>query len=159
MKTRLMAGLFIASIMASCTDNKSANDRATNEDALQEVTDVDINGQWYIENIVFDDSTYVRPSEEVPEVPQYVVFTDSTYSIMTNCNSLCGPVRISGDSIRLGDGAMTEMACDNMATEDALRKILPNIVTIDVENDSIVRLNSNRPSEYIVLRKAKTEIK
>ena len=77
----------------------------------------------------------------------------------SNCNSICGSVTIIGDSIKLGDGMMTEMACDNMATEDALRKILPNIATIDVENDSIVRLNSNQSSEYIVLRKAKIEIK
>lgn len=159
MKIKFMAGLFIASIMASCTGNKSTNNQMTDKNALQEVTDVNINGQWYIENIVFNDSTYVRPSEEVPDARQYFVFTDSTYSIMTNCNSICGSVTIIGDSIKLGDGMMTEMACDNMATEDALRKILPNIATIDVENDSIVRLNSNQSSEYIVLRKAKIEIK
>ena len=46
------------------------------------------------------------------------------------------------------------MACDNMATEDALRKILPDIVTLDVQNDSVMRLNTSVPSEYIVLIKA-----
>ena len=52
---------------------------------------------------------------------------------------------------------MTEMACDNMATEDALRKILPNIATVYIENDSIARLDSRNPSEYIVLRKTSEE--
>ena len=54
---------------------------------------------------------------------------------------------------------MTEIACEDMVTEEALRKILPRITTVDVENDSIVKLNSNRPAGYIVLRKAKIEIK
>lgn len=58
-----------------------------------------------------------------------------------------------------GDGMMTEMACDNMATEDALRKILPSIVRMDMENDSIVRLCTDNHSQYIMLRKAKIEVK
>lgn len=54
---------------------------------------------------------------------------------------------------------MTEMACDDMRTEDALRRILPRISTIDVQNDSVVRLNGLAPAECILLRKAKKEIK
>lgn len=157
---KLIAGLFIASLIASCTANNKSADNQTASDAVPNKTvDININGQWFIENIVFDDSTYVRPSEEVPGSCQYFVFTDSTYSIMTNCNSISGTVTISGDSIKLHDGWMTEMACDNMATEDALRKILPHIVEADVENDSIMRLNSDRPTEYIVLRRAAVEVK
>lgn len=53
---------------------------------------------------------------------------------------------------------MTEMACDDMAVEDALRRILPDISTIDLQNDSVVRLNGATPAECILLRKA-TEIK
>ena len=90
---------------------------------------------------------------------QYIVFEDSTYFIMTNCNSFNGSYTVRGDSIRLGDGAMTEMACDDMQTEDALRRILPHISTIDVQNDSVVRLNGAVPAECILLRKIKTAIK
>lgn len=116
---------------------------------------IDMRGQWYIENIVFNDSVYVRPSEEVPESRQYIVFEDETYFIQTNCNTMSGYYSVKGDSIFIGDGAMTEMACDNMATEDALRKIIPHIMTIDVETDTITRLNSGiDSSEYIILRKA-----
>ncbi|WP_289833357.1 META domain-containing protein, partial [uncultured Muribaculum sp.] len=78
------------------------------------------------------------------------VFEDSTYFIKTNCNTISGTYTIKGDSIILGDGAMTEMACDNMAVEDALRRILPNIATVYIQNDSIARLDSRNPSEYIV---------
>lgn len=115
----------------------------------------DIRGQWYLENIVFSDSVNVRPSEEVPGVRQYITFNDdSTFYIQTNCNSISGGYEQKGDSIILGDGMMTEMACDNMAVEDALRKIHPAIVTLDVQNDSVMRLNTTVPSEYIVLIKA-----
>ncbi|MFA4046786.1 META domain-containing protein [Prevotella sp. PCHR] len=121
---------------------------------METVTDADIRGQWYIENIVFNDSNYVRPDETIHSVRQYISFEDSTYFIQTNCNTISGTYTIKGDSIALGDGAMTEMACDDMSVEDALRRILPDISTIDVQNDSVVRLNGSTPAECILLRKA-----
>ncbi len=139
-------------LLASCSDKKST--------AISEATDpnepeasVSLKGKWDIENIVFSDSDYVRPSEAVPGSKQFVVFTDSTYFFATNCNSISGYYAIKGDTISLSDGAMTEMACDNMETEDALRRILPSLTLIDVENDSTVRLNCNNTSGYIILRK------
>ena len=78
---------------------------------------------------------------------------------MTNCNSISGEYVLRGDSISLGDGAMTEIACDNMAVEDALRKILPEIATVDMENDSVVRLNCGSTAGYIVLSKPTFETK
>lgn len=144
---------FVAIIATSCTGNKIGNHIA-DENLPQDVTAyANIKGQWDMENIVFNDSDYVRPSEEVPGVSQYIEFEDSTYFIQTNCNTFSGAYVIKGDSIMLGDGAMTEMACDNMTTEDAIRRILPNIATVYVENDSIARLDSRNPSEYIVLKK------
>ncbi|MDE7089124.1 MAG: META domain-containing protein, partial [Prevotella sp.] len=110
------------------------------------------------ENIVLSDSENVRPMEEVTDSRQYIQFEDSTYFIKTNCNSISGFYTIKGDSINLGAGMMTRMACENMATEDALCRILPRIVTVDIENDSIARLNSNTDSAYIVLRKATEKI-
>lgn len=146
---------FTASSCSGAKDNKS--------EALDVVTtikaDAYLRGQWAIENIVFNDSDYVRPDEAVPGTIQYIVFDDSTYSIMTNCNSISGSYTVNGDSITLQDGLMTEMACDNMETEDALRRILPDITSLDVENDSVVRLNGKTPAECILLRKIKTPIK
>lgn len=155
--------LFVAAaavaVMAGCSGNKEGKTDAAMAEPQTETVAADMRGQWYIENIVFSDSDYVRPDEVVPGVSQYIVFEDSTYFIMTNCNSISGTYSVKGDSITLGDGAMTEMACDNMATEDALRRILPAISTIDVQNDSVVRLNGSTPAECILLRKATIEIK
>lgn len=151
----IVALSFTASSCSGAKDNKS--------EAADDVTtikaDANLRGQWAIENIVFNDSDYVRPDEAVPGVSQYIVFEDSTYFVMTNCNSIAGIYSIRGDSISVGDGAMTEMACDNMETEDALRRILPDITSLDVQNDSVVRLNGKTPAECILLRKLKTPIK
>ena len=46
-----------------------------------------------------------------------------------------------------------------MSVEEDLRRILTNIATVYIQNDSIARLDSRNPSEYIVLRKAPIEIK
>lgn len=150
-KLSLMA--FAAIVAVSCTGNKSENTVANENHSRDAVTCTGIKGQWFLENIVFSETDYVRPSEEVSGIRQYITFEDSTYFIRTNCNTFSGSYTIKGDSITLGDGVMTEKACDNMATEDAIRKILPDISTVCIENDSIVRLNSINPSEYIVLRK------
>jgi len=144
---------------AGCSGNKAATSDKLADKATTEVADADICGQWYIENIVFSDTDYVRPDETSSSMRQYIVFEDSTYFIMTNCNSFNGSYTVRGDSIRLGDGAMTEMACDDMQTEDALRRILPHISTIDIQNDSVVRLNGLAPAECVLLRKAKTGLK
>ena len=156
----LIAGIaLLMATVTGCSGNKEAKSDKLDNKAKTEVANADIRGQWYIENIVFSDSDYVRPDETSSSIKQYIVFEDSTYFIMTNCNSISGSYTIKGDSIKLGDGAMTEMACDDMQTEDALRRILPSISTIDVQYNSGMRLISSSPAEYILLRRAKTEIK
>lgn len=152
------AALLMATTVG-CSGNKGAKAVKDDNAAQTEVANADIRGQWFIENIVFSDSDYVRPDETSSSMKQYITFEDSTYFIMTNCNTFNGSYSVKGDSIMLGDGAMTEMACDDMQTEDALRRILPRISTIDVQNDSVIRLNGSAPAECILLRKAKTEIK
>lgn len=163
MKTNNISFIAVAALLVAtatgCTGNKETKADKLDNNAKNEVANADIRGQWYIENIVFSDSDYVRPDETSSSMKQYIVFEDSTYFIMTNCNSFNGSYTVKGDSIKLGDGVMTEMACDDMKTEDALRRIRPHISTIDVLNDSVVRLNGLTPAECILLRKAKTEIK
>ncbi len=162
MKKNIIAPIAFAALSVAatgCSDNKGEKSDDAENCVAAEVANADIRGQWYIENIVFSDSDYVRPDETSSSMKQYIMFDDSTYFIMTNCNSFNGSYTVKGDSIRLGDGAVTEMACDDMQTEDALRRILPRISTISVENDSVVRLNGISPAECILLSKAKTEIK
>lgn len=158
-KSLIAVAALLMAAATGCSGNKETKANKVDNAAQTEVANVDIRGQWYIDNIVFSDSDYVRPDETSSSMKQFIVFEDSTYSIMTDCNSFNGSYIIKGDSIKLGDGAMTEMACDDMRSEDALRRILPHISTIDVQNDSVMRLNGSAPAECILLRKAKTAIK
>lgn len=158
MNTRLIAGLFAVAVMASCSGKKDTSSQENDTTQPQPVAVIDIAGQWNIDNIVLGDTVSVRPAEQTPGTEQYIVFTDSTYSIITNCNSLSGSYTLTGDSITLGDGMMTEMACDNMATEDALRTIIPHIATLNVETDSTIRLNSSNPTDYIILSKSTSKV-
>lgn len=92
MKSGKIATAIIAlSVMTACTskNNDTANDN--DNSAAQTVTaNIDVRGQWDIENIVFSDSDYVRPSEQAADSRQYIAFDDSTYFIQTNCNTFSG---------------------------------------------------------------------
>lgn len=124
------------------------------------VTSADIHGQWMIENVVENDSSYVRPSEIAPDAVAYIDFKDdSTFGVMTGCNHLGGRYSQSGDSLLLTDMSWTELACDHMELEDMLKKVLPLVRTIDTLNDSITRLNAVDAPTYIVLRKPSTPVK
>lgn len=155
-KAKFMLMALVTMAAVSCSGNKSENTVANGAHPQDVAVCVDVKGKWYLEDIVFSDSEYVRvrPDVRLSSLHQYIVFEDNTYFIQTNCNTISGTYAVKGDSIIFGDGMMTEKACDNMAVEDALRRILPNIVTIYIQNDSIARLDSSNPSEYIVLRKA-----
>lgn len=154
MNGRLAAGFIFVIALISCTpkENKTV-------DTGSDTTDIELNGQWKIECIKLNDSVIICPASEKESVCQYFTFTDSTYHIITNCNAINGSYSMNGNSIVIGDGAMTELACDNMETEDALRAILPDITTVEAENDSTIRLNSSISPAYIVLNRIITEIK
>lgn len=159
-RTALMTGVLIAAISmmaAACmSNNTKMNDAAEMDAAQTEPADADVCGKWRIENIVFSETDFVRPAEETAGGQSFIRLNeDGSYHIATNCNSISGEYTVHGDSITFGDGAMTEMACDNMATEEAMRRILPHINIIDIENDSVMRLNSINSTEYIVLIKIK----
>lgn len=116
-KSILSVATALAILTASCGGNKENKETADNQQK-ETVANVDVHGQWYLENIVLSDSDYVRSSEEVPGSCQYITFEDSTYFIQTNCNTFSGSYTVKGDSITLGDGMMTEMVCDNMAASN-----------------------------------------
>ncbi len=79
-----------------------------------------------------------------------VVLNDS---VRTNCNSIGGSYTLNGDSLTIGDGFCTEMACDNMVVEDLIKQILPEVRSAVAGNDSTMRLTTAGES-YISLRKA-----
>lgn len=147
--------------VASCSGTKGNSDGAgADEGQSATIAAPDIQGQWLIENVVENDSSYVRPSEIESGVTAYIDFKeDDTFGIMTNCNHLGGQYSQSNDSIHLTNISATEMACDNMEVEDMLKKVLPSVNTVDCINDSITRLNTDKGESYIVLKKVTKPLK
>lgn len=148
---KFLAGAFALALITSCSGNTKTAEQADATPVQAETPS--LTGEWTIESIVFSDSDYVRPAEIDPEAEQFAVFNDSAYVFKTNCNTLFGPCTVAGDSITLGAGGMTRMMCENVDVENALVRIMPEIVTYTFENDSVARLNSADAAQYIVLRK------
>lgn len=154
MRTLFLTAAAILALTGCTGKNASTQAEATLSDAVTETAASPIVGEWAIENVVINDSLYARPAEINPAVKQYILFdADSTYVVRTNCNTISGSYVVEGDSIALGDGLATEMACDNMQVENLIKQVIPEVTAIDFQNDSIVRLNA--PSgKHIVLHKA-----
>ncbi len=145
--------------VASCSGTKSSQEQAVDSQNQKEQVE-NIQGQWMIENVVENDSSYVRPSEINPGMTSYIDFReDRTFGIVTNCNHIGGEYSQENDSIHLTNISTTEMACDNMELEEMLKKVLPSVNTIDCINDSITRLNADKGESYIVLRKSSLPVK
>lgn len=146
--------------VASCSGNKSNEGNNVADAENMNVPVENIQGQWLIENVVENDSSYVRPSEIEPGMTPYIDFRDNNaFRIVTNCNHIEGTYTQTNDSIHLNELMTTEMACDNMELEEMLIKVLPSVNTVDCINDSITRLNTSKGDSYIVLQKASQKVK
>ncbi len=155
--------LFFGGLIAlsSCGAKNAGDDGKLADDAaVKSVATVNIKGQWLIENVVENDSSYVRPTEIEGGVASYIDFKDDdTFGIMTNCNHIGGNYTVNGDSLSLSDISYTELACDNMEIEEKLKKVLPLVEVVDCINDSITRLNTSKGDAYIVLKKSSLSLK
>lgn len=82
----LIAGILSAALLtAACADNKKTPQVASGaRETVQNSAEANLTGQWYIEKIVLNDTVITLPDG----MKQYFLFTDSAYSVMTNCNSL-----------------------------------------------------------------------
>lgn len=142
--------------MTACVGkkDKSAVNENTDLTVMNSSESVDISGEWDIISVVINDTNYVKPAEQIPEVRQYVTFDSGSFLITTNCNTIQGEYTVIGDSLSIPVMLTTEMACDDMTVEDAISKVLPHVTTIEEENDSIIRLNTSSGGGYVVLRKS-----
>lgn len=154
MKKILMSAMMVA-VLASC--GNSATKESDSAAAMQNETEaISLVGSWDIENVVVNDTLELNPAEITPDSKQAITFeADGSYSINTNCNSIQGQYVVNGDSIRLEAGLATEMACDNMQIEDAIKAALPAIAVMQADNDSTVSLNAPSTGASIRLRRAK----
>lgn len=139
------------------TDSQNAAEAA---DSVTTAAMPALEGQWLIENIVVNDSLSARPADIDPEIRQYITFNaDSTFGISTSCNMLGGQYIVHGDSLHFDYITRTEMACENMEVEELLVKVLPEIVKTYCVNNTVVRLTTTAPGQYIELLKTTEPMK
>lgn len=148
MKSLLFSVCAAAVLLVGCT---SSPKKVAEADDVETVNPVE--GRWSIDRVQLSDSA-VLVIDTAVMAEQFVEFNaDSTYVVLTNCNSISGAYALNGDSITLADGAMTEMACDDMRAEDMLRVILPQISAYAVDGDSL-RLSAAGQMARIELHRA-----
>ena len=108
----------------------------------------DIDGKWRIVS-VFGENMPV--SDQTP----YVNFDtgNSCISAFAGCNHLSGSIK-SGEknTLIISNAATTMMACPDMRVEDMVKMVLPEIRTVDLVNDSVMRLNSGASAYISLLR-------
>ncbi len=149
--------VMIGSLAAAVACSGVRSDADSSDKSSEAVDAPAIQGQWMIENVVENDSSYLRPSEIESGLTAYINFNeDKTFGVVTNCNHLGGAYTQSHDTIRMTDISTTEMACDNMEMEEMLKKILPTVNAVDCLNDSVMRLNTTKSDSYIVLKRNST---
>lgn len=156
---KLISSMALASVLAlsACNSNanKPGNGVVENDSTEILVTEApSILGQWQMENIVLNDNDNIRPTEIQSDEPQTFTFnTDSTFSAQTNVNIVNGRYELKGDSITFSRFMTTRMAGPDMRVEQYLQQILPAVKSVDWTADSIVRLNTETPSQYIILKR------
>lgn len=127
---RKILTFFAASVMiaaASCGGNADKKDSAWQQpQAVAVPAGKTIVGEWNIAEIVCGDSVRIVPSELLPEADVTMTFrADDTFYAATGCNQMSGGYASRGNTIKFADAMMTEMACEHMEVEDALRMLLP----------------------------------
>lgn len=154
MKMKFLAFVAVAAMISSCSTDKKDNAATATEDVAATETVVDVNGKWVMESIVVNDTLTVLPGQIESEETQSITFdTDGHFYATTNCNGVQGSYTISGDSITFGNTLSTRMACPDMSVEDALGQVLPQIVTVNVLNDSTIVLTSTEATPSITLKR------
>ncbi len=148
-------------VLTSCSSNgnyanKAATDSIVDVPADTLAADNDLNqSRWLIERIVYADNEAVRPADYGVTINQNITFyADGTFRINTNCNSFDGNYALKGDTLTLSDASWTELACDHMETEEALREVLPHVNRIDYTSDSTACIQTSNYGKRIELRRA-----
>lgn len=133
---RIFFGTIGAILLAACSSTTNNSNNAPETTAV--AADTTLSGRWNIETIHVSDSLHLHPAGVA------VIFgADSTFTFITGCNNIGGGYLATADSIQFLNPWRTEMACEDMTTEDAIAAVLQSIHTYTIENDSTLILGSD----------------
>ena len=130
------AALAVLLSMGSCAKKADTDaDAAARETAETTAAYADLTGTWQIEEIKAMDGTAIKPAEIDSITSSRMQFRpDSTFGVVTNCNSMGGMYIITGDSVRFDNMYSTRMACPDMSIEETLGSVLPQVKTVAFEH-------------------------
>lgn len=145
--TALIPAALALVMLPACTAKKAGT--TTEENAA-------LAGRYDIVTVALNDSTFVNAVDVAEEgQPIQMVFTDTTYSARTNCNTIFGDYTGEGTKVTLKDGGMTRMMCPNTTMEELMVTILPQITDVEFVSDTVVNLTSANSPARITLRPVK----
>ncbi|WP_287211145.1 META domain-containing protein [Muribaculum sp.] len=156
MKKTILSMLILPALLCSCGGRADKQaEAAANDTLVENIADMSVVGRWHVENIVVNDTLSLRPAEITSNEKQGITFfADSTFGVVTNCNSMGGGYVVNGDSISFTNMFATQMACEDMRMEQLLGLVLQGTLGVDFESDSVLRLNAVTPGQYVLLHKA-----
>lgn len=102
----------------------------------------DLNAKWQI--ISIEDKAIAKKVNGKEPVFSFDL-VKKEYAAITGCNNLMGGFELkSPNKIKFSRGISTMMACDNMEVEQGLSRILTNISTYKVSNDTLSFLDAKK---------------
>lgn len=114
--------LSMAAAIALLTACSSGNKTAATADENTQLDTVGLQGDWRLAaysidsvSTQFDASAGYKLTFDEP---------NNVFAIATDCNTINGEFGISNDTIRFTNTLVTEMACENMAVEESMLRLI-----------------------------------
>ena len=150
LKAIIPAAFAIVLMSAACTANKAGTTAEENNAGAS------LAGTYDIVTVALNDTALVN-AVDIDDAygPIRMVFTDTTYSAKTNCNTIFGEYTRTGGKVTLKDGGMTQMACPDVTMEQLMVTVLPQITDVEFVSDTLVNLTSANSPARITLRPVK----
>lgn len=126
----MAAGACAAAMMlGACASSKP---EATAEPQLPGVI-----GKWAIVEVAQNPSSKLDVTSIKSDEPVVIIFeNDTAFVAQTNCNSIMGNYKVSGDSASFSQMGSTRMMCPQMDLERSLSVVLPAVNAISFPTDS-----------------------
>jgi heat shock protein HslJ len=133
MKHTLIAGLFVASLMISCTHAKEAAGKSAEEAVITQ--DAIFSYKWILTNIHEDGST-----RAVTGGKAFIRFNKQQESAGGNgsCNSFGSTLKTAGNTLSISQIMSTKMYCDDVQSiENSFLGQLPKVTRYEIKDKTL----------------------
>jgi heat shock protein HslJ len=158
MRSRLSIPVTVLALLAlaACGTESGSGPGDGGDGGGSVMTDLPVTGvHWSVDSVTVDGKKSAAPAGAYVEVT-----TKGRAQGNYGCNHFGADVEVNGDTITVGPGEMTEMACDKeiQGFEDALRaafsgklkaKLTDGKLTLTTEKGDAIALTSERPSPLV----------